>query len=91
MATGCLVTVRSPSSSGQFVTIGYLVAEQDKRRAIRIITSNIAKTTDEVLAVSRVSEELLDALGVPAGDFTRADGRPFERPTMDGRDQHPRV
>jgi hypothetical protein len=91
MATGCLVTVRSPSSSGQLVTVGYLVAEQDRRRAIRIITSNIAKTTDEVVAVSRVSEELLDALGVPAGDFTRADGRPFERPTMDGRDQHPRV
>jgi hypothetical protein len=84
MGAGCLITVKTPSLVGEFVTVGYLVAEQDTDRAVRIIKSNIAKTTDEVVAVSRVSEELLGVLGVPPGDFTRADGRPFERPTMIG-------
>jgi hypothetical protein len=64
--------------AGAFVTVGYLVAEQDTDQAVRIIKSNIAKTTDEVVAVSRVSEELLGVLGVRQGGFTRADGRPFE-------------
>ena len=38
----------------------------------------ILKATDRVVAVSRVSEELLGVLGVRQGGFTRADGRPFE-------------
>lgn len=79
MGPGHLVKVMTPSSGGEFVTIGYLVAEQDKNRAITIIKSKIAKLTDEVAAISRVSEELLNALGVAPGDFTRADGRPLYR------------
>jgi hypothetical protein len=77
MGAGCLITVRTPALGGEFVTVGYLVAEQDTGHAVRIIKSNIAKTTDEVVAVSRVSEELLDVLGVRPGSFTRADGQPF--------------
>jgi hypothetical protein len=76
---------------GEYVIVGYLVAEQDTSRAVRIIKSNIAKTTDEVVAVSRVSEELLDVLGVRPGSFTRADGQPFERPTMDRKVRHSQV
>jgi hypothetical protein len=91
MGAGCLITVRTPSLVGECVVVGYLVAEQDIDRAVRIIERNIAKTTDKVVAVSRVSEELLDVLGVRPGGFTRADGRPFERPAMDRRDQHSRV
>jgi hypothetical protein len=90
MGAGCLITVRSPSLAGAFVTVGYLVAEQDTNQAVRIIKSNIAKTTDEVIAVSRVSEELLGVLGVRPGSFTRADGRPSEM-LMDRRDQHSQV
>ena len=91
MGAGCLITVRTPALVGESVAVGYLVAEQNTDRAVRIIGSNVAKTTDEVVAVSRVSEELLVVLGVPPGNFTRADGRPFERPTMDRSDRHSRV
>jgi hypothetical protein len=42
------------------------------------LLSAIARTADEVVAVSRVSEELLDVLGVPLGNFVRADGQPPE-------------
>jgi len=35
----------------------------------------IAQFTDEIVAVSRVSEELLRVLGVVPGHFMRADGR----------------
>jgi hypothetical protein len=77
--------------AGAFVTVGYLVAEQDTDRAVRIIRSKIAQTTDEVVAVSRVSEELLDVLGVRPGDFARADVRPFENVTKDRPDRHLRV
>jgi hypothetical protein len=88
MGAGCLITVRTPSRAGNFVTVGYLVAEQDMERAVGIIVHSIAKTTDKVVAVSRVSEELLEVLGVTPGSFTRADGRTFNRPTMDRNDPH---
>jgi hypothetical protein len=39
-----------PSLVGEFVTVGYLVAEQDTDQAVRIIKSNIARTADEVVA-----------------------------------------
>ena len=96
MGAGYLITVRTPSLVGEAVTVGYLVAEQDADRAVRIIERNIAKATDRVVAVSRVSEELLDVLGVRPGSFMRADGRSFERPTfetpaIDRKDQHSRV
>jgi len=57
------------------MTIAYVVSEQDADRAISIIKSRIARRAEEIVFVSRVSEELLDALGVEPGDFTRADGR----------------
>lgn len=75
---GCLVTVRTASSGGTFVTAGYLVAEHDADRAAGIIRCNIARAADEVVAVSRVSEELLGVLGVRPGGFMRVDGRPLE-------------
>lgn len=78
IGSGYLVTVRTPSSDGMFVTVGYLVAEHDAGRAIRTIKHNIATATDEVIAVSRASEELLDVLGVRPGNFMRVDGRPLE-------------
>jgi len=59
------------------VTIAYVVSEQDADRAANIIKSKIAQPTDEVMAVSHVSEELLRALGVAPGEFTRADGHSF--------------
>jgi hypothetical protein len=77
MGLGSLVKVTTPSSGGGSVTFGYLVAEQDADRAVNIIKSKIAKVTDEVIAVSRVSEELLDTLGVAPGEIRRADGIPF--------------
>ena len=73
MGTGRLVNVSTSSANGEFVTIGYLVAEPDAKRAIEIIVSKVAKSTDEIVEVCRVSEELLDALGVPPGGFRRAD------------------
>jgi hypothetical protein len=74
MGLGCLVKVTTPSSGGALVTIAYVVSEQDAVRAVNIIKSKIARLTDEVVVVSRVSEELLHALGVTPGEFTRADG-----------------
>jgi hypothetical protein len=81
MGLGCLVKVSTPASGvGQVptaqVTIAYVVSEQDAGRAIKIIKSKIAPRADEVVFVSRVSEELLNALGIRPGDFTRADGYP---------------
>jgi hypothetical protein len=76
MGLGCLVRVTTPSSGGELVTIAYVVSEQDADRAINIIKSRIAQLADEVVVVSRVSEELLNALGIAPGDITRADGRP---------------
>jgi hypothetical protein len=75
MGLGCLVKVTTPSSGGALVTIAYVVSEQDAVRAVNIIKSKIARLTDEVVVVSRVSEELLHALGVTPGEFLRADGR----------------
>jgi len=76
MGLGCLVKVTSPSSGGDLATIAFVVSEQDADRAVNIIKSKIALLTDEVIAVSRVSEELLNALGVLPGEFLRADGHP---------------
>ena len=75
MGPGHLISVRTSSSAGVFVTISYFVAEQDADRAINIIKNKIARPIDEVVAVTRVSEELLAALGVAPGAFRRADGR----------------
>jgi hypothetical protein len=74
MGLGNLVRVRTSSSFGGVVTIAYVVSEQDADRAVNIIKSKIAQFTDEVEAISRVSEELLNALGVASGEFTRVDG-----------------
>jgi hypothetical protein len=77
MGLGCLVKVTAPPSGGAaLATIAYVVSEQDADRAVNIIKSKIARLADEVVVVSRVSEELLRALGLAPGDFTRADGRP---------------
>jgi hypothetical protein len=76
MALGCLVKVTTRSPGAGLVAIAYVVSEQDADRAIDIIKGKVATRTDEVVVVSRVSEELLRALGVVPGGFTRADGRP---------------
>jgi hypothetical protein len=77
MGFGCLVKVTAPSSGGGgLATTAYVVSEQDADRAVNIISSKIARLADEVVFVSRVSEELLRALGLAPGDFARADGRP---------------
>jgi len=77
MGFGRFVSVRTTSSRGERVTVAYVVAEQDADRAIKIIGSRIAKLTDDVIEVCRVSEELVNALGLSPGEFRRADGRPF--------------
>jgi hypothetical protein len=71
---GFMVKVTTQSSDGRAVTIAYIVSEQDAERAVNIVKSKAARFTDEVVAVSRVSEELLHALGVAQGHFMRADG-----------------
>lgn len=76
MGLGCLIKVSTPSSGIGQVTTAYLVSEQDADRAVNIIKSKINPRADEVVFVSRVSEELLNALGVGPGDFRRADGYP---------------
>lgn len=76
MGPGNLVKVRTPSSGGAVMTTAYVVSEQDAARAVNIIKSTIAQLTDEVMAVGRVSEELLNALSLAPGEFTRADGHP---------------
>jgi hypothetical protein len=74
MALGCLVKVTTRSSDAWLVETAYVVSEQDADRAVNIIKSKIAKFSDEVVVVSRVSEELLHALSVAPGGFARADG-----------------
>ena len=76
MGHGCLVKVSPPSSGAGLVMTTYVVSEQDPNRAINIIRSKIAPRAEDVVFVSRVSEELLNALGVEPGEFTRADGYP---------------
>jgi len=77
MGPGCLVKVTKPSSSGIDALIAYVVSEEDAVRAVTLIKNKIAQSTDEVVAVSRVSEELLKALGMAPGDFRRVDGHRF--------------
>lgn len=84
MGPGCLVNVTIPSSGGDSVTIGYLVAEQDKDRAVEMIKRKLSQLTIDAVVVSRVSEELLEVLGVPPGEFRRLDGKPFQRQTDRG-------
>jgi len=74
MGPGCLVKVTKPSSSGTDAMIAYVVSEENAVHAVNIIKREIAQSTDEVVAVSRVSEELLKALCIPPGEFKRADG-----------------
>jgi heptaprenylglyceryl phosphate synthase len=76
MGLGCLVKILTPSSGAELVMTAYVVSEQDASRAINIIRRKIASRTEDVVFVSRVSEELLNALGVEPGEFTRADGYP---------------
>jgi len=76
MALGCLVKVTTRSSGASLVETAYVVSEHDADRAVKIIKSKIATFSDEVVVISRVSEELLHALGVEPGGFTRADGHP---------------
>jgi hypothetical protein len=76
MGLGCLVEVLTPSSGAGLVTTAYVVSEQDANRAINIIRSEIAPRAEEVVFVSRVSEQLLNALCIEPGGFTRADGYP---------------
>lgn len=83
MGPGCLISVRTPSAGRKVETVGYLVAEQNADRAIKIIKNEIAKLTDEVVVISRVSEELLDALHIPPGEFKRADAHPSYSPATD--------
>lgn len=73
MGLGCLVKVTTSSSGAGLVTMAYVVSEHDADRAVNIIKSKIAQLADEVVVISRVSEELLHALGVEPGDFMRAD------------------
>jgi hypothetical protein len=75
MGPGNLVKVTTPASGGGVVTTSYVVSEHNAERAVDVIRSKIAQLTDEVTAVSRVSEELLNALRVPPGGFKRADGQ----------------
>jgi hypothetical protein len=75
MGPGFLVKVTTQSSGGKAATTAYVVSEQDADRAVNIIKSNVAQFTGEVVAISRVSQELLHALGVEPGHFMRADGR----------------
>jgi hypothetical protein len=74
---------------GAFITVGYLVAEQDSDRAIKIVTNKIAKHADEVVAVCRVSEDLLNALHIPPGEFMRADPHTFHKHTADADAERP--
>jgi hypothetical protein len=75
MAPGCLVKVTTRSSGAWLVETAYVVSEHDADRAVNIIKSKIASLSEEVVVVSRVSEELLHALNVAPGGFARADGR----------------
>jgi hypothetical protein len=75
MALGYLVKVTTRSSGASLVETAYVVSEHDADRAVNIIKSKIATFSDEVVVISRVSEELLHALSVAPGGFARADGR----------------
>jgi len=74
MGTGYLVKVTTPPLGGIPMTVAYVVSEQDADRAVDIIKCEIAQPADEVVVVSRVSKELLHALGIAPGNFTRANG-----------------
>jgi hypothetical protein len=76
MGLGCLVKVLTPSLGAGLSMTAYVVSEQDADRAVNIVKSKISPRANEVVFVSRVSEELLNALGVRPGDFRRADGYP---------------
>jgi hypothetical protein len=82
MGIGHLVSVRSQSSGG--ATISYVVSEPDVNQAVEIIKNEIAALADEVVEVCRVSEQLLDALGVPPGGFRRADGHQLKAKNSTG-------
>jgi hypothetical protein len=80
MQFGRLIKVVTPTVAGAEPREQvYVVAEQDSAVAITIIRQRIAGAADHVEAVGRASEQLLRALGLAPGQFTRADPRSVGR------------
>lgn len=77
MPAGHLVSVKEQSSDGARCSVGYLVAEQDRTRAVELVRCKVARPGDEVAYVCRVSEELLIAFDILQGGIRRADEHAF--------------
>jgi hypothetical protein len=56
-------------------TAAYIVAESDKAKAMGIILECVAMPGDDIQDLGRVSEPLIMALNLAAGEFSPVDGR----------------
>jgi hypothetical protein len=70
MDYGRLIRVRK--HRGDSGTVAYIVALPDSAQAIELIRAKIAAPDDTVEDLGRVSDQLLIAMKLQPGDFTRA-------------------
>lgn len=68
---GRLIRIRK--FAGDPSAVAYIVALTDPDAALLLIKTRVAAITDEVEDLGRVSEALLAALELNAGEFTRVD------------------
>ena len=71
MGTGRLIRVEKYRSDPK--AVAYIVAIADADGAVALIREKVAAADDEVRDVGRVSDALLNALKLQAGEFIRAD------------------
>jgi hypothetical protein len=68
MAEGRLIRVTSHGTQPQ-KSVSYIVAEVDKAEAMLIILKNVGSADDDVADLGRVSEQLINAMGLTRGHF----------------------
>jgi hypothetical protein len=72
MAEGRLIRVTNSGTTPP--SVAYIVAEPDKAKALAIILSNVAIPGSNVQDLGRVSEPLIAALKLAAGEFSPVNG-----------------
>jgi hypothetical protein len=78
--SGRLIRVRN----GDLRPATYIVAVLEADKAVELIRSSIGSQGDEITDLGRVSDELLKALAIAAGDF-----RSIDEPTISQQQQQP--
>jgi hypothetical protein len=60
--------------------VAYIVAIADSADAIEMIMTKVAEAGDQVEGLGRVSDTLIQSLGLSPGEFMRSDASAIRRP-----------